>query len=223
MSEEPSAGSGEHDDVVRRFAELWWEDPDIYFGQHYMGIRTLQHPFDAWITQEIISETRPERIVEAGAFCGGSATMWAMLLDQLVPDGRVISIDLVDSFDQARQIDVCRRRVDFITGSTVDPAVVADVGERVAGKRTMVILDSAHDEAHVTKELAAYAGLVSVGCYLIVQDGVVNGHPLVAEHGPGPFEAVERFMQTDDRFVVDRARERMLFTFNPNGFLRRER
>ena len=209
------------DETIKSFAELWWSERSIFFGQSWLGIPTLQHPFDAWVTQEIIVETRPERIVEAGAFVGGSATMWAMLLEHVVPDGRVIAIDLKDNMDKARTVDVFRRRVDFVQGSTVDPAIVAHVAGLVEGHRTMVILDSAHDAAHVAAEIEAYAPLVSSGCYLIVQDGFVNGHPLEPDHGPGPYEAVQDFLATDDRFEVDRSRERMLFTFNPCGFLRR--
>jgi cephalosporin hydroxylase len=99
---------------------MWWSDRSI-FGQTWLGIPTLQHPFDAWVTQEIIVETRPERIIEAGAPCGGSATMWAMILNNLVPDGRVIAIDLHDGLQKARTVDVFNRRVDFVRGSTVDP------------------------------------------------------------------------------------------------------
>jgi cephalosporin hydroxylase len=207
--------------IIKGFAELWWSDRSIFFGQTWLGIPTWQHPFDAWVTQEIIVESRPERIVEAGALCGGSATMWAMLLEHVVPDGRVVAIDLKDNMEQARTVDVFRRRVDFVHGSTVDPAVVARVGEMVAGYSTMVILDSAHDAADVAAEIEAYAPMVSSGCYLIVQDGFVNGHPLEPDHGPGPFEAVQDFLASDDRFEVDHTRERMLFTFNPSGFLRR--
>jgi len=198
--------------VVRPVDLLW---PNV------ARIPTLQHPFDAWVTQEIVVETRPVRIVEAGALCGGSATMWAMLLEHVVPDGRVVAIDLQDNMDQARTVDAFRRRVDFVQGSTIDPAVVAHVAEMVECHRTMVILDSAHDAPHVAAELDAYAPMVASGCYLIVQDGFVNGHPLEPDHGPGPYEGVQEFLAADDRFEVDRSRERMLFTFNPSGFLRR--
>jgi hypothetical protein len=37
----------------------------------------------------------------------------------------------------------------------------------------------------------------------------------------GPFEAVTEFLDSDHHFEVDVSRERMLFTFNPKGFLRR--
>jgi cephalosporin hydroxylase len=217
----PAVGELERDEIVRRFAEMWWSDRSIFFGQTWLGIPTLQHPFDAWVTQEIIVETRPERIVEAGALAGGSATMWAMILDNLVPDGRVIAIDLHDRMEKARGMSVFNRRVDFVQGSTVDPAIVTQVRRQVEGRRTMVILDSAHDAPRVAAELDAYAPLVTPGCYLIVQDGFVNGHPLEPDHGPGPYEAVQDFLAKDECFEVDRTRERMLFTFNPSGFLRR--
>ena len=66
-----------------------------------------------------------------------------------------------------------------------------------------------------------FALVVSPGGYLIVTDSNVNGHPVFPAYGPGPYEAVTEFLARDDRFEIDRSRERMLFTFNPNGFLRR--
>ena len=59
------------------------------------------------------------------------------------------------------------------------------------------------------------------GCYLIVEDTNVNGRPVLPDFGPGPAEALDAFLATDDRFEVDRTREKLLMTFNPGGFLRR--
>ena len=87
----------------------------------------------------------------------------------------------------------------------------------------MVILDATHVEAHVAAELRAYAPLVSVGHYLIVEDTNVNGHPVHPEHGPGPTEAVQAFLQEPaaQEFEVDRSCERFYLTMNPGGYLRR--
>jgi cephalosporin hydroxylase len=38
---------------------------------------------------------------------------------------------------------------------------------------------------------------------------------------PGPLAAVREFLAGDDRFAMDRERERYLLTYNPGGFLRR--
>jgi cephalosporin hydroxylase len=87
----------------------------------------------------------------------------------------------------------------------------------------MVILDSDHSEAHVKAELEAYRKVVSVGCYLIVEDTNVNGHPARAEFGPGPMEALDAFLPSAPEFEIDRTRERFMMTLNPRGFLRRTR
>ena len=210
------------DDVTNAFARQWWDDSkQTFFQNRFMGLLCLQHPFDAWITQEIIFETRPEVIVECGSLGGGSAVMWASFLETYAERPRVVAIDIEDHMHEARQVPIWDRCITFLHGSSVDPAVVAQAAELTAGRPTMVILDSLHTEEHVTAELAAYAGMVTPGCYLIVQDGFVNGHPCEDDWGPGPLESIEAFLAVDDRFEVDRTRERMMFTLNPSGFLRR--
>jgi len=212
----------DRDDIIRQFAELWWaERQNTVFRNRYLGIPTWQHPFDAWATQEIICEVRPDLIVECGSNLGGSALMWSTLLDQVNPNGRVLTIDIERRVTNARLFPAFER-VEALVGSTTDAAVVAKVRSRAAGKRTLVILDSDHARDHVRAELDAYWSVVTPGSYLIVQDGVVNGHPVDPDHGPGPFEAVAEFLEANPgKFAVDTDRERMLFTFNPGGFLRR--
>lgn len=208
--------------IIANFAELWWADNRrTFFANTFLGVPAFQHPFDAWVTQEILVETRPEVVVEAGSFAGGSALLWATILEQVVDEPRVIAIDQQDLMHEARQVPIFERRVHFIHGSSTDAAVVDEVAAIVEGRPTMVILDSAHDMEHVLEEIRAYAPFVSPGQYLIVQDGFCSGHPIVAQDGPGPYEALEVFLAEDDRFEVDEARERMRFTFNPMGFLRR--
>ena len=85
----------------------------------------------------------------------------------------------------------------------------------------MVILDSDHSRDHVLRELELYAPLVTPGCYVVVEDTNVNGHPVVPRFGPGPMEAVQEYLATTDAFEVDRSREKLLLTFNPSGYLRR--
>lgn len=208
------------DDVTTAFARHYWDEKrDTFFSNTFMGVICLQHPFDVQVTEEIIWETRPEVIVECGSFGGGSALRWAAMQETAGIDGCVVAIDIEDRMDQARAHALWDRRVRFLHGSTTDPAIVERAVEVVAGRRAMVILDSDHAEAHVAAELRAWAPVVSPGCYLIVQDGFVAS--LDPAHGPGPLEAIEAFLATDDRFEVDAVRERQLFTFNPSGFLRR--
>ena len=61
---------------------------------------------------------------------------------------------------------------------------------------------------------------MSKGCYLIVEDTNLNGHPIWAGFGPGPGEALAEYLPTTDRFEVDRSREKFFLTYNPGGYLR---
>jgi cephalosporin hydroxylase len=64
-----------------------------------------------------------------------------------------------------------------------------------------------------------YGPLVSKGCYMIVEDGNIHGHPVRPDLGPGPLEATVEFMKTSKDFQIDLAREKYYLTQNPQGYL----
>lgn len=199
-------------EIIQRFVDLWRKRRAV-FQSRFLGVSTLQNPTDAWIIQELISEVEPDFVVETGTYHGGSAVYWAMLLEHINPEARVITIDIADQREQrAIDLPISRRKVDFLLGSSTDPALVADVTRRVAGKRVLVILDSAHTAEHVLAELEAYSPLVGVGSYIVVQDTPV-----------GPIRAIREFLSRDDRFEIDRSRERFLISNTVQGYLRRVR
>jgi cephalosporin hydroxylase len=207
--------------ILTRFHQLWYNAPNTWKTATWLGVHSQQNPMDMWIIQEILFTTKPDSIVECGSFHGGSAAIWAMILEQVNPNGRVISIDIEDRMGEARKLPIVKRKVHFIVGSSTAPEVVADVKRRVLGKKAMVLLDSNHSREHVLNELNAYWDIVPVGGYINVQDTNLNGNPVVPEFGPGPMEAVREFLAKNDRFSIDSAQERLLFTFHPSGWLKR--
>lgn len=218
----PATTALDDDELVEAFYHLLSRRTPGMFQNQWLGIQTWQHPFDVWITQEIMAETQPDVVLETGTHKGGSALLWAMILENLPGDGRVLTIDIEDRrVEKAIEHPLFQRRVDFLLGSSTAPAIVAEVKRRVQDKKVMVILDSLHKRDHVLEELRLYAPLVPKGGYVIVQDSTINGHPYNPEYGPGPWEAIEDFLRTDDRFVSERSRERWLLTNNPTGFLKR--
>ena len=167
--------------------------------------------------QEIFFDVQPEFILETGSYKGGSALYMAHLCD-LLGKGEIVSID-IEQHERPRH-----PRITYITDSSRNAALIADIFRNRSGReRTLVVLDSDHSEEHVSVELELLSPYVSVGSYLIVEDTNLNGHPTYESHGPGPFEAVEKFLQAHTNFEIDRARERFLMTFNPNGYLRKLR
>jgi cephalosporin hydroxylase len=203
--------------VSQQFARLYYAHVEsTVFGTRFLGIQTLKYPTDMWTYQEIISEITPDVIVETGTWHGGSALFFATVCDAL-GHGRVITIDL----EPAEPLPE-HPRITLLKGSSTDPGVVGLVREQTCSVETvMVILDADHSYAHVLAELAAYSDIVTPGSYLIVEDTNVNGHPVLPKHGPGPREAVDKFLCQDDRYAADADRERLLLTASPGGLLRR--
>lgn len=87
----------------------------------------------------------------------------------------------------------------------------------------MVILDSNHFKHHVLEEMRSYHPLVTVGSFMIVEDGNINGNPVNLGHGPGPTEAIREFLLENLDFSQEVECEKYFLTFNPGGYLRRIR
>lgn len=203
-------------EAVSRAHDVLYQS-DAWTEATWLGAQALKNPLDLWVYQEIMVETRPELIVETGTYRGGSAFFLASICD-LLGLGDVVSIDV----EPVRDDYPSHPRITYLGGrSSTDPEVVAQVRGRAGGKRTLVVLDSDHSQAHVEAELAAYADLVPVGCYVIVEDSNIG--QIRKDLLPGPLEAIETFLAGTDRFEVDRRREKFLITFNPSGYLRRVR
>jgi cephalosporin hydroxylase len=201
--------------TVERFHRLYYgHSGRTWKNTHWLGVPLQKCPLDLWVYQELLTEIRPELVVETGSFAGGSALYLASCMD-LMKQGRVISIDIVERQRPDHE------RLTFITGSSTDPSVIGQV-ERAAqaASPVMVILDSDHSRDHVLAELRAYAPLVTPGSYLIVEDTNI-GRPVETRLTPGPHEALEQFLRESAEFVRDPAREKFFLTFNPGGFLRR--
>jgi cephalosporin hydroxylase len=211
--------AGASQETTDRFHRLYYDahlQRKTWADTRWFGVPLAKCPLDLWVYQEIIVETRPDLVVETGTFEGGSALFFASLFD-LVGNGRVVTVDI-----EPREGRPAHERITYLTGSSTAPEMVDEIrGHAAAAGVVFVVLDSDHRREHVLAELQAYADVVTPGSYLVVEDTNVNGHPVAPEFGPGPMEAVERFLETDERFVVDRSREKFLLTFNPGGFLRR--
>jgi cephalosporin hydroxylase len=202
--------------VVDAFHRLYYEVGTTWKETFWLGQPVQKCPFDLWAYQEILVETRPDLIVECGTYLGGSARFLASVCDEL-GQGRIVTIDILERPGRPRH-----RRITYLHGSSTDSEVVERVRRRSRrAKRVMVILDSDHTRDHVIRELELYGPLVTHGCYLVVEDTNINGHPVSGEFGPGPMEAVKSFLERSDAFEVDRSREKLLLTFNPSGYLRR--
>lgn len=184
----------------------------------WLGIKIQKSPFDLFIYQEIMYECRPDILIECGTRRGGSALFFASIFD-LIGNGHVLTIENNACDDLPNH-----SRITYINGDSVSDDVLNKISTFLTLCKTgkiMVSLDSNHSKDHVLKELKIYSPLVTVGQYLVCEDGCVNGNPIYPDHGPGPAEAIEEFMKSNDNFIIDKQREKFLMTYHPNGFLRK--
>ena len=200
---------------------LLYHQREIGFRQStWMGVPAYKNPMDAWIYQEILHEVRPQVLVEIGSAQGGSTLYFAHLMD-ILGAGTVVSVDV----DRAR-FRASHPRIEVVTGPSASPEIVARVRELAAGKTVLVIQDGDLRQGPVLDDLEAYAPLVTLGSYLIVEDGIIDlfePGDSIGTVEEGPLAAVEEFVARHPEFVIDAARERYLLTYNPRGFLRRVR
>jgi cephalosporin hydroxylase len=204
--------------IIDDFHRLYYDQADrTWRNTRWFGTEVQKLPLDLWLFQEYLHTIRPDFVIECGTLYGGSAHFLGDLLE-LEGHGQLITIDVLERPGRPQH-----PRVRYIDGSSIDPAIVAEIAAITAGKTTMVILDSDHSEEHVYQELLAYAPITSIGSYLIAEDTNIHGHPVRPDHEPGPAEAVRRFLAERDDFVVEPDSHRFLLTFNPGGVLRRVR
>ncbi len=203
--------------AIDLFENIYYDSPkSTWDNTSWFGIPCKKYPTDMWVYQEIIFENKPDVIIETGTLRGGSALYLASLLD-LIGHGRVISIDV--EFQEGRP---SHDRITYITGSSASPSVIAQLEPHLRDSvKRMIILDSDHSKAHVEEELRIYSRYVTVGQYLIVEDSAINGHPVYAKFGPGPFEAIRSFLEGRDDFIVDKTKEKLFLSANHSGNLLR--
>ncbi len=199
----------------------WYYDTQVWMRTTFLGVPCQKSVSDMWTYQEILFDLKPSVIVEFGAYNGGSTLYFAKTSQLVRPGTFVLSVDIdlsrVDP--RARQESAIR----FLALSSADPRVADEIQmlrNSLPGP-LFVMVDSDHRREHVLAELELLRGVTRPGDYLVVEDGNVNGHPVLPGWGDGPFEAIEEYAaKYPDDYQRDVVREAKFgWTFAPSGFL----
>ena len=206
------------DELSTEFVDAFWRSK-AWHQTTWMGKWMAKTPTDLFTYQEIVHRVRPNVIIETATGGGGRASFLASILDLLHGDdataARIISIDnpQVPTLPE-------HPRVTFIEADPHDDAtaerVAALVGEH---PRAVLILGRAHS-GKMLRAFDHYSRYVPIGSYVVVEETIVNGHPVWAGFGSGPAETVKEILNRGG-FTVDSAMERYALTFNPGGVLKR--
>jgi cephalosporin hydroxylase len=192
------------------FRSLGWQ------GTRWLGRPVRNAPTDLLAYQEIIEEVRPDWVVETGDPHGGRALFLASICE-MVGHGEVISIS-----QHPRKGRPEHPRLRTIAAVPHEPEALEKVRSIVGDEpRAVVILGSRTRRHRTRREFDAFAPLVPVGSYVVIEHTALNGFPIDASFGPGPHEALRRIMNLHGEFLADTTKERHGLTFNQGGFLRR--
>lgn len=196
----------------------------------WLGRPIIQLPQDIVAMQELIWQIKPSLVIETGIAHGGSLILYASVLNLIGEGGQVLGIDI--DIREHNRIEIEKhpmfKCITLIQGSSVDDDTVSKVYEFASGKApVLVVLDSNHTHAHVLREIELYSPLVTSGSYLVVFDTVIEDMPVGFFHnrpwgkGDNPKTAVQTFLQTTDRFVVDEEIDKkLLLSSAPGGYLK---
>ena len=197
----------------------------------WLGMRIIKLPSDLLVLQEIISEVRPQYIIETGIAHGGSLIFFSSILKLLnIKNSKVIGVEI--NLRKKNELLIKRhplsKNIKIIKGSSTDPIVFRLIKKTIKRKKTMVVLDSNHTEEHVLKELEMYSSLVSKNSYIIVQDtGITHMPESFNKNRPwtqkkNPHSAVFKFLKKNIKFkIMNYWYEKIMFSSSPDGFLKK--
>jgi cephalosporin hydroxylase len=191
----------------------------IFKGHHkvtYRGIEAIRCPFDYVIYQMIISELKPDLIIEVGTNKGGGALYIADLLN-------ILGHGIIHTIDITKQSNILLEnhpRIKLFTEGweNYDVKLINEF------EKILVIEDSSHTFENTFNVLEKFAPVVSKNSYLIVEDGIINELGGEEIYNGGPLRAIREFLSINKDFIVDRERCNLFginATFNVNGYLKK--
>mmetsp|Transcript_17431 Transcript_17431/g.54536 ORF Transcript_17431/g.54536 Transcript_17431/m.54536 type:complete len:417 (+) Transcript_17431:155-1405(+) len=220
LTEGPAAEWRERD---RRF-----EEEGLFCTGRWLGVQVLQAPEDLLHFQQLLVRLQPQVVLETGTYRGGLAFFAASVLAQLgLEHSLVVTMDAFDMESNFHNLDnhplcpVChecakahetelwKRHVVFFQGNSLHLAGAVGrfvrEAQRPARGPVLVTLDAQHSYDATLLELHLYAGLASVGSYVVLQDARLD-----ALYGrAGPLAAGARLLE-DGRWLWDREAEESL-------------
>lgn len=194
----------------------------------YKDIHVSKLPSDCWSFQEIIYERKPTVIIEIGNRAGGSTVMLRDFLksSDIVGAKYVIGIDVDRSMLSVKALNA--PDIEWVDGNAGDERILAKVKSLISEHdRVMVIDDSTHEYFNTLELLRMYSPLVTKDQYFIVEDTAIGEFFPTAggelKNKKRAYAAVQEFMSDNDKFEVDRTREKFFITLNPEGYLEKIR
>lgn len=184
----------------------------------YRGVTCRKFPTDYVALQMLIWEVKPDLIIEIGTNHGGSALLFSDLLSTTGMSYKIHTID-IENYVNSEIVTSNPNVVRFLNGYSD-----YDLLQTLNFKRIMVIDDGSHLYSDVISVMEKFKDVVSIGSYLVIEDGGLNYVGWRKNYDGGPSRAIDEFLLRNKNYVIDY--EYVNFfgvnsTNNPKGYLRR--
>ncbi|KYG74812.1 cephalosporin hydroxylase [Roseivirga ehrenbergii] len=184
----------------------------------YRGVSMLKCPFDMVNYQMIISEVKPDLLIEIGTNKGGSALYFADLL-KVMGKGIVHTIDLKQ--EQLDTIVNNCNNIHFYEGGWQN----YEISEAQGFEKILIIDDGSHTYNDVKEAFDKLNKLVAKESYYIIEDGILDQLDInKSKFNGGPVKAIKEILNEYPEFKMDEKWSNFYgqnATFNIMGYLKR--
>ena len=164
----------------------------------------------------IISEIKPDLIIEIGTHEGGSALYMGDLLN-ILKNGVVHTIDIKPIYNE---ILLNHPRIKLFSEGWEK----YNLEETKKFSKILLIEDGSLTYEQTKGAIEKFSPIVSVGSYLIIEDGIIDELGMKNNYNGGPKRAIYEFLKNNLNYKIEK-RWCNFFgknaTFNVNGYLKR--
>ena len=216
----------ETENVIKRLQKISLTD---FWKWFIYGRETLQHgikyanmyigkfPMDILLYPTIISNSKPEVIVEIGTKLGGSAIFFSDMSE------KVITVDINEPPSESLD-ELKKRGIVFVKGDINSPQVIDKIIEVCKNKNCMVIDDGSHNEIDIYNAFLNLNHLVKKDGFYIIEDGITNRILLddfPHQKNTQPINAISKILSDFPEFKLEEKYDRYLLTSTLKGVLKR--
>lgn len=195
--------------LSEQWLKVGWNEKYSYTFS-WFGRPLIQLPEDIIRIQELIYMIKPDVIIETGIAHGGSLIFYASLC-KAMGKGKVIGIDIEIRPHNKKEIEEHElySLITLIEGNSIEEDTLNKVEKCISkDDKVLVLLDSCHTREHVIKELELYSSFVTMGSYIVVEDGIMkdlyntpNGEKEWIFDNPS--QAAMDFIKNNSKFVLE--------------------
>jgi cephalosporin hydroxylase len=215
--------------------QSYWLDRAAQHTQDsYAGVPLSKFPEDLRVYEHLLWADRPNVVIEIGTHLGASALWFRDRLRTLAKYGlidepQVVTIDIEVEHARHRLTaadPTWEEDIRLVSGDVCDGSLPGRISELLPREaRCFVVEDSAHVYGTTMAALTGFAGFVSPGGFMVIEDGCVDIESMrLSDQWPrGVLPAVSDWLTSDlgKTFAVRRDLELYGVTCHPGGLLQR--